>query len=125
MADFKSSIIAQIATRQLRAILNGAMSQFTPVDITRAIRENQSIWGGGENEIRQYATRIPGIETFGKTFVANITAEYGSVTALVVLWLQEDQAMKYGMIVNTPGGMEWLDRQVTDVMKGVGLQGGA
>ena len=57
--------------------------------------------------------------------MANITAEYGSVTALVVLWLQEDQAMKYGMIVNTPGGMEWLDRQVTDVMKGVGLQGGA
>ena len=47
MADFKSSIIAQIATRQLRAVLNGAMSQFTPVDITRAIRENQSIWGDG------------------------------------------------------------------------------
>jgi len=100
------------------------MSQFTPGDVATAVRENQSLWMGGENEIRRYIAKIPTIEQFGKTLVSSIETEYGSVTSLVVLWLKEDQPMKYGMIVNTPGGMEWLDRQVNDILRGIGLKDG-
>ena len=123
MADFTSSIIVQIATRHLRTILNGAISPFSPGDISRAIREDQSLWGVGESEIRKYGQKIPGIETMGKSFVANIERDYGSITSLVIMWLREDQAMKYGMIVNTPGGIEWLDKQVNEILSGIGLRG--
>jgi hypothetical protein len=123
MVDFASSIIAQIVVRQLRSLLNGAIGQFTPNDIRTAILKDQSIWGGGEDTIRQYTAKIPGIESLGKTFVDDIEKEYGSVTNLVVMWLREDQKLKYGMIVNTPGGSEWLDRQVQDVLVGLGVKG--
>ena len=125
MTDFKTSIIAQVAIRQLRSLLNGAIGQFTPNDIRTAILTDQSIWGGGEQEIRQYTAKIPGIDTFGKAFIAGVERDYGSVTNLVVMWLREDQKLKYGMIVNTPGGSEWLDRQVTEILKGIGLKDGA
>lgn len=123
MVDFTSSIITQVVVRQLRSLLNGAIGQFTPNDIRTAILKDQSIWGGGEAIIRQYTAKIPGIESLGKAFVDDIEKEYGSVTNLVVMWLREDQKLKYGMIVNTPGGSEWLDRQVRDVLVGLGVKG--
>lgn len=123
MVDFTSSIIAQVVIRQLRSLLNGAIGQFTPNDIRTAILKDQSIWGGGEAIIRQYTAKIPGIVSLGKTFVDDIEKEYGSVTNLVVMWLREDQKLKYGIIVNTPGGSEWLDRQVQDVLVGLGVKG--
>ncbi len=122
MADFKSSIIAQVVAKQLRSLLNGAVGQFAPNDIRTAILTDQSIWGGGEQEIRQYTSRVPGVESFGKSVIADIERDYGSVTSLVVMWLREDQKMKYGMIVNTPGGPEWLDRQVNEILQGIGLK---
>ncbi len=124
MVDFKSNMIVQVATRHIRSILNGAMSRVTPGDIVAAIKGGQSIWGGGESEIRKYSGRIPGAETFGRSLVSDIEREYGSVTALVVMWLQEDQSMKYSMIMNTPGGVEWLDRQVNEILCGMGLKDG-
>ncbi|MFA7121050.1 MAG: hypothetical protein WC277_06190 [Bacilli bacterium] len=123
MVDFTSSIIAQVVVRQLRSLLNGAIGQFTPNDIRTAVLKDQSIWGGGEDTIRQYTAKIPGIESLGKAFVDDVEKEYGSVTNLVVMWLREDQKLKYGMIVNTPGGSEWLDRQVQDVLVGLGVKG--
>jgi hypothetical protein len=122
MTDFKSSLIAHVVARQIRSLLNGAIGPFTPNDIRNAILTNQSIWGGGKREIQQYTTRIPGLESIGKSVIADIEETYGSVTALVVMWLREDHKLKYGMIVNTPGGPEWLDRQVNEILQGLGLK---
>lgn len=119
--DFVHNIVVSAATKSLRSILNGAVSKFSPSDINKAIRNNESLWGAGEGDIRGRAGQIPYIHEYGKTFVNKITQDYGSVTALVVMWLKEDQKIRWSMIQNTPGGLEWLDRQVNEILEGLGL----
>lgn len=119
--DFVHNIVVGAATKSLRSILNGAVSKFTPADISAAIRNNDSLWGAGENDIRGSAGQIPYIHEYGKMFIDKIATDYGSVTTLVVMWLKEDQKVRWSMIQNTPGGVEWLDRQVSEILQGLGL----
>ena len=119
--DFVHNIVISAATKSLRSILNGAVSKFSPSDINKAILNDESLWGAGEGDIRGRAGQIPYVHEYGKTFVNKISQDYGSVTALVVMWLKEDQKLRWSMIQNTPGGVEWLDRQVREILDGLGL----
>ncbi len=117
-----NSLLARFAAKQIRSLLNGALSKFTPGDVRDAIQNDLSLWGVGELDIKVLASHFPGIAEYGREVVAGFESEYGSVLNLVITWLKEDQKAKYGVIVNTPGGMEWLDRQVTDILKGLGVR---
>jgi hypothetical protein len=119
--DFARNVVVSVATKSLRSILNGAVSKFSPNEISQAIRKNESLWGTGEGDIRGYAGKIPYIHEYGTIFVDKIVADYGSVTSLVIVWLKEDQKSRWAMILNTPGGIEWLDRQVAEILQGLGL----
>lgn len=121
MSDITTSLLARLITKQVRALMNGALAQFTPGDVRDAIRNNLSLWGVGEVDIQFLASKVPGVAEYGQRIIKNIESEYGSVLNLVIEWLKEDQKAKYSVIVNTPGGVEWLAKQVNDILTGLGI----
>lgn len=103
-------------------MLNTAMSKTTPDQLKIAIREGTSLWGSAENSIRYYSANIPPmVIQKGNECIGKIESDYGSVTNLVMMWLAQDQPEYYGIIKNAPGGYIWLNNQVYDILRGIGM----
>jgi hypothetical protein len=87
-----------------------------------AISEDKSLWGEGESTIKQYSDMIPGwMKTLAVGQIENVNQKYGGVSVIAQEWIRENRPELFSLILNTPGGVEWLDRQVDEILKGVGI----
>jgi len=111
-----------IATGILRGVLNNAMMGTTETQLRDAIRDGTSLWGTAEGDIRRYSSEIPPyVLEKGNEVVKKIETDYGGFTNLVMRWLERDQITYYEIINTTFGGYEWLDKQVYDILRGIGM----
>lgn len=87
-----------------------------------AISENKSLWGEGKNTIQGYSSMMPDVlKSLAASQLEEVDRKYGGVSVLARQWIQENRLELYSLILNTPGGTDWLDRQVDDILKGVGI----
>ena len=94
----------------------------TPEQLRDAIRDGTSLWGAAESDITRYSTEIPPfVIQKGSEVIQKIENEYGGFTNLVMMWLERDQPAYHGIIQTAPGGWLWLDKQVYDILRGIGM----
>ena len=58
----------------------------------------------------------------GRPLYHKALADYGNASNLVFSWLKEDNMPIYSVILNTPGGKEWFDRQVKEACGQLNLE---
>lgn len=117
-------MLEELGNNIVRRKLNDAFDDpnVNPDNLVIAIENNISLWESGEKEISDQASGIPPmIIGMASEYVDSIESKYGSFTDLTLRFLKEDHIDLYSVIINTPGGREWLDRQVTEILKGVGI----
>jgi hypothetical protein len=118
-AGFMTGIIV----KTIRKVLNDSIKTVRPGQLLEAIRKNTSIWGAASGDITRMADRIP--KSFidaGRPMYQKACQESGSSTQLVLNWLKEDNPVLFSLIINTDGGVEWFERQVTELTKNLGLE---
>ena len=114
------SIMSKIVIEVLRGILNRALKETTPKMLTEAIHNDCSIWGETNGAVMGYVQDLP-------PFISNsvheartiVDCQYGGFDTIVMKWLEEDHPLYYNIVKNTPGGKEWLCRQITEILDGV------
>lgn len=114
--------MADIVVSTIRKILNNAISRVKPGQLLSAIREDVSIWECAGADIDAIASKIPkGLIESGRPMYRKAIQEYGTATELVLAWLKEDNQELFSLILNTPGGIVWFDRQVRELSEKLGL----
>ena len=112
----------QVAIGIMRSVMNSALRGTTESQLKDAIRDGTSLWKVSEGEIRAQASKIPPfVIAKGNEVVETIEKEHGGFTPLVIKWLEVDQPNYCSTIKNTPGGYIWLDTQVYDILRGIGM----
>jgi len=121
--------IEYMANVFLRNLINHSFNQpyMTVDNLVAAIRDGKSLWNEGEDTITGYIKYVPPtllqmaqehIETIDGKYRDE---QYDGLTNITLLWLREDQPSFYSVIINTDGGTDWLDSQVGEILKGVGI----
>jgi len=115
------SIIAQVTISTLRGILNRALKDTTPKMLVEAIREDISLWGEvGDSTIMEYVQELPPFVATGiKEARIIIDTQYGGMKKIVMSWLETDNKIYYNILKNSPGGEEWIEKQITQILDGV------
>jgi len=109
-------MIASVIVQSIRSVLNNSLRQIRPGQVVQAIKDNTSLWGVAGSDMQAMAQKIPpGLINAGRPMYRKAVADYGNATGLVTSWIQADNPVIYSLIINTPGGEEWFDRQVRDV----------
>ena len=95
----------------------GIFDLFTGEDLYRAIVQDVSIWDSDWEEGEEFRFQFQMLSRDPR-FMAHaelLTPEN------VLTWLADDKASpeKAGVIINTPGGPEWLVRQVEGIKRGL------
>lgn len=108
--SFTGNIAAIIATNIVRAWFNRKLREVTPDDLYKAIRDNTDLWEVIPEDIKKAGSGYKGsyIKHF-KEFESEITPE------LIRKWIKEDHINLYGLLINTPGGIAWIDNQVRKI----------
>lgn len=108
--SFAGDVAAIIATNIVRAWFNHKLRKVTPDALYIAIRDNTDLWEVTPESIKESGSGYKG--SYNKLF-----RKYESeiTTALILKWIQKDHIRLYGILINTPGGMAWLDRQVMKI----------
>jgi hypothetical protein len=115
---FMTTVIKDI----IRGMLNRALKETTPKQLAEAIRDNTSLWGDAKWDIMAYVKTLPHPVAVGIADARKIVeTQYGGFDVLVLKWLEEDHAVYYNIIMNTPNGAgtNWLNKQVYDILDGV------
>lgn len=111
-----------VAIGIMRGVMNNSLRGTTEAQLKDAIRDGTSLWKTSEGEIRRQASNIPPfVIEKGNEVVKTIEDEYGGFTNVVIKWLRVDQPVYCSIIENTPGGYDWLDTQVYDILRGIGM----
>jgi hypothetical protein len=102
--------------------LNNSLKEVRPGQVVQAIKSNASLWELAGTDMKAIAAKIPPnlIQT-GRPMYLKAIADYGNATELIASWIQTDNPVIFSLIINTPGGMDWFDRQVRDVCEKFGL----
>lgn len=112
--SFGINFAAVMATEIIRGFLREQIKNVKPEDLYNAIINDADIWQATPDHIKK----------MGKNFKArfgNILLKFQDLltTELVLRWFSEDFPDLYSIIVNTDGGVAWLDRQVTKIKKAI------
>jgi hypothetical protein len=99
-----------VALRAAQAWLNEALQDKTPMDCHESIQNNTDLWTvtPGNMKISGLA-RLKKHKTLFKKFFDRINV------GLILVWLKEDRPDLHSIILNTEGGVEWLERQVNTI----------
>ena len=115
--------LAKTMMAVIRKILNDAIRPVKPGQLLKAIQEDTSIWNAAGADIKGLAEKIPPTAiAMGKPYYQKAVKDYGSATELVLAWLREDNPGLFSLIINTPGGVAWFDRQVQEMTMNLGLE---
>lgn len=108
--SFAGNIAAIIATNIVRAWFNNKLRKITPDELYKAIQDNTDLWDVTPESIKQSGSGYKG--SYGKLF-----REYESEinTELILDWMKNDHIGLYGLLINTPNGIEWIDHQVRKI----------
>lgn len=124
MIPGSDSILVTFANGIVRKKLNSFFEKpgMTEDNLVRAIRNNTSLWEENEDAIQKEANTIPPMfMSIAKDYVEMVNTKMGGFTTLTLFWLREDKPSFYSVIINSDGGKEWLERQVNDILKGIGI----
>jgi hypothetical protein len=114
------SLMAQVAIAGIRGILNRSLRETTPKMLVEAIRDDTSIWGEVDTTIMDYVTELPPfIATGVREARIIIETQYGGFKHIVMEWLEADNPLYYNIIKNSPGGEDWLVKQIEEILDGV------
>jgi hypothetical protein len=114
------SIMAQIVIATIRGILNRSLKETTPKMLVDAINNNTSLWGEVNGDIMSYVQELPPFVATGiKEARVIIDTQYGGLKKIVLTWLDEDHPIYANIIRNSPGGEEWIERQINEILDGV------
>lgn len=121
----EESFLESIANNVVRKKLNDIFGSpdINPDNLVTAITDNVSLWKTGEDEIKSQAESIPGfILNMASDYVDTVEEKYGGFTNLTLMFLKEDHSDLYSILINTPNGITWLDRQVDEILRGIGIK---
>lgn len=123
----EDSFIELIANNIIRKKLNEAFGNeaVNPDNLVIAIDDDISLWSSGEDEIKKEAESIPGygfIVDIASGYMDTIDRKYGGFTKLTLMFLREDHPDLYSIIINSPKGEAWLDKQVNEILRGIGIK---
>jgi len=108
--SFAGNIAAIIATNIVRAWFNHKLRKITPDDLYKAICDNTDLWEATPESIKKSGSGYKGsYNKLFKEYEEEITPE------LIRKWIKEDHINLYSLLINTPGGIEWIDRQVMKI----------
>lgn len=103
---FLSEMAVQYAADFVRGLMVELLKDMTAKDCYRAIRDNVNLWSASPKSLQGE----------GHTLAGRFEQYSGFLTTeLVIEWLKADRPDLASVIVNTPGGIEWLDGQVENV----------
>ena len=109
---FSGKFTEWMAYEALEGAILGLFDLFTPEQIYEAITENIEIWKTPWYDFEEfrYQLRLIGHDPRFTKY------EHLFTTENIIEWLSDAQARPVlaSLIVNTPGGYEWLDRQVIE-----------
>jgi hypothetical protein len=117
-------MVENFANQIIRRMINKEFQKphMCPDNLVLAIKNDISLWENGSDTMKGMLDQVP--QTFVgmiPKYMSTIDEKYGSMTKLTLIWLREDHIEHYSIILNTPGGYEWLDRQVGEVIRGLGI----
>lgn len=106
-----------IAYEALEGAILGIFDLFQPDDLYRAITQNVDIWDApwGEGEQFRFQFQLLARDDRFHKYAHLFTPEN------VLIWLTDDKARPEiaSIIINTPGGPEWLKRQIDGIREGL------
>lgn len=113
-----------VITTIIRKVLNTSLQEATPGQLVDAIRTNASLMGSASEHIDHYAGFIPPIAMgMAERQLTRVNATHkGGLNGLVMDWLAADQPVYHSLLLNTEGGKEWLEAQVTEILEGFGIR---
>lgn len=109
---FGVNLAAAIAVEIIRGFLRKHIETITPLQLYRAIRDNIDVWDVTPEDIKIAGINLK--KKFGKMlekYTDMLTVD------LVLRWFSEDFPDLYSVIINTDGGILWLDRQLNKIKK--------
>jgi hypothetical protein len=119
------SFMEMVAEGIVRKKLNNVFDEdnVNPDNLVTAIQNNVSLWECGEDEIKRQVDSVPGfILSMADEYVETVEKKYGGFTKLTLSFLKEDHPELYSIIINTDNGIMWLDRQVNEILRGIGIK---
>lgn len=112
-----SSTKDYLAYSALEGAILGIFDCFTLDDLLRAIKEDWDIWNMPWNEGEDFRYQFKLLARDPRFVKHNhlLTVEN------VMIWLtgKEGRPLHASMIINSPGGVEWLDRQIEGIRTGL------
>lgn len=110
--SFGVNLAAVFATEIVRGFLKEQIKNVTPEDLYNAIITNTDIWTTIPDDIKETAKNLK--ERFGHIFTK---FQDLITTELILRWFAEDFPDLHSIIINTTGGISWLDNQVKKIKK--------
>jgi len=101
----------RIVMGAVRGFLNGAIGQFTPNELRKAVADNRDLWSATPNWMKN-ASRIMKTN-YGKSFKQHFDNEV--TTDLILQWLEQDQPHLQKVFISETNAYQWLDKQVTTI----------
>jgi len=107
---FGVNLLESFIINVVRGMINESLKNIEPIDVFKAIKENTNLWSVAPDKLKKTGFVLK--RRFGdiiEKFKDNIRLE------IILAWLREDKPEIYSTIINTPGGEEWLSRQIEDI----------
>lgn len=112
LKKFGINLAVAFAVTVLREFLRKHIAAVTPSQMYDAIRNDVDVWSITPEDIKIAGKNLK--KKFGKVLM-----KYADMLTvdLVLRWLSEDFPDLYSVIINTDGGILWLDRQINKIKK--------
>lgn len=107
-------IAIQFALVAARGFLNKAIEGQTPDSLYSAIVEDKKLLGNIDLVTLESADKLK--QNYG--FILSKVKNHIN-TPIILEWLQQDHDDLFSILINTDGGIEWLDRQVNDIKENI------
>lgn len=106
--NFLSNVLIEASLKLGRDFLNEKIKNVTPDDLIEAIKDDKSI-------IIPENIKKEGIETL-KRYSKLFMKFYNEInTELILTWLKEDRPDLYSVIINTPNGIRWIEKEIENI----------
>ncbi|MDD3492286.1 MAG: hypothetical protein PHU95_05470 [Candidatus Thermoplasmatota archaeon] len=110
LSNLGQSMAAALGLRATRQWLNNHLEKVTPAQCHECIRSNTKLWSAVPKNITKNGVSL------AQRHRAIFKRFYDSLTIdLLMDWLKKDRPDLFSIIINTPGGVEWLDGQLQEV----------
>jgi len=112
LKEFGLNLAAVFAIEVIRGFLRKHISTITPSQLFDAIKNDIDVWSVTPDDIKIAGANLK--RKFGKILI-----KYADMLTvdIVLKWFREDFPDLYSVIINTDGGILWLDRQLNKIKK--------